>query len=149
MADWKVTVESIEVLSHYNADSLIVIKAGDRQYVAQSSLGYKTGDLVLQIPEKSVLPPALAEHFTGYLTGKDNNRVKSVKLRGEISDGVLLGLDAAAEFLVDGNGFTDSTDFWTNSYPSVDRSYLFSIEEYLPHLKIISKHYKQTKEEFS
>lgn len=52
---------------------------------------YKTGDYALYIPEASVLPEALIEELglVGRLSGSGKNRVKAVRLRGELSQGIV------------------------------------------------------------
>lgn len=87
MAHWKVSREIIELKPHYNADSLELAKAGSRQYVVKKGI-YNNGDVVISVPEKSILPEEIAEPFKNYLAV--NNRVRSTKLRGELSEGVLL-----------------------------------------------------------
>jgi RNA ligase (TIGR02306 family) len=90
MSTFKVTVEKLEILPHPNADALELAKVGEyRAVVAKGA--YKTGDWALYIPEQAVLPPELLEEIglTGKLAGKDKNRVKAIRLRGEISQGIV------------------------------------------------------------
>lgn len=91
MADFKVFKTQVIVFSHPNADKLELVKLGSYQCVAQKGL-YKNGDKVVFAPEKSVLPDSLAEPFKAYLKGKEKNRVGTVRLRGELSMGVVLPL---------------------------------------------------------
>jgi RNA ligase (TIGR02306 family) len=51
---------------------------------------FSTGDLVAYIPEQSVLSAVLLDEMglTGKLAGKDMNRVKAIKLRGVLSQGL-------------------------------------------------------------
>ncbi|MDL2345215.1 RNA ligase (ATP) [Deinococcus sp. MIMF12] len=57
---------------------------------------FREGDPIIIAPERAVLPPHLAERYvnadTGasYLHGPDKNRVGPVRLRGELSQGVIL-----------------------------------------------------------
>ena len=50
------------------------------------------GDIVVFIPPASDIPKDLAESLGSieYLGGKKKNRVKTVKLRGEISEGIII-----------------------------------------------------------
>ncbi|MGL5076984.1 MAG: RNA ligase (ATP) [Waterburya sp.] len=91
MADFKVFKTQAIVFSHPNADKLELVKLGNYQCVAQKGL-YRNGDTVIFAPEKSVLPENLAEPFKAYLKGKEKNRVGTVRLRGELSMGVVLPL---------------------------------------------------------
>jgi RNA ligase (TIGR02306 family) len=92
MAEWKVAMYETVVLEHPNADSLEVLKLGGFQCVVQKGT-FVTGQRLLFAPEKSVLPDELAEPFRKYLAGPNKDRVKSVRLRGEFSEGVILDLN--------------------------------------------------------
>lgn len=89
MAEWKVSREPVVVKPHYNADALELAQVGDYQLVVKKG-EFTTGDVVLFVPEKSVLPDNIAEPFRDYLVGPDKNRVKSIRLRGEVSCGIVL-----------------------------------------------------------
>jgi RNA ligase (TIGR02306 family) len=89
MSQWKVSKEKIEIFEHGNADTLSLGKVGSYQVVVQSGL-YKDGDTVVFAPEKSVLTGKIKEEFEKYLVGPENDRVKGVRLRGEISSGILI-----------------------------------------------------------
>lgn len=86
MANWMVFRSEVEVFPHPNADKLEVVKVGPRQMVAQKGQ-FKTGDVALLAPEKSILPPELAAGFT-YL--RPGHRVGAIALRGVRSEGVFL-----------------------------------------------------------
>lgn len=89
MAEWEISLAPIHLMPHPNADSLELAEANGRQFVVQKGL-YTEGDFVIVVPEKSLLPENLAVDFRPYLKGKEQNRVGITKLRGEISEGVLL-----------------------------------------------------------
>jgi RNA ligase (TIGR02306 family) len=89
MSNWKVSKEKIEIFSHPNADSLLIGKVGSYQVVVQKGL-YNDGDIVVFAPEKSILNGNIKTEFEKYLTGPNKDRVKSVRLRGEISSGVII-----------------------------------------------------------
>jgi RNA ligase (TIGR02306 family) len=91
MAEWKVATYEAVVLEHPNADSLELLKLGGFQCVVQKG-AFSSGQRLVFAPEKSVLPDALAEPFRKYLSGPNKDRVKSVRLRGEYSEGVILEL---------------------------------------------------------
>jgi hypothetical protein len=65
MANFAITKERVEVCPHSD-DTLALVKAGNRVYVLPKDL-YKTGDEVIHIPDKSILPPNLAAKFERYL----------------------------------------------------------------------------------
>jgi len=113
MADFKVEVIRIDdVVKHPDADTLwIVCIRGFRCIFAARAnegfnagrnevvLPYNKGDLVAYIPEGSVLPEELLKSMdfwkngSGTLAGTKGNRVKAVRLRGVVSQGILYRID--------------------------------------------------------
>ncbi len=104
MAFFGVTVEKIErVWEHKNADrlSLATMTGLAFQFVILKEQ-FVPGDKVIYFPVDSLLPSAVVDQLglTGKLAGADANRIKSVRLRGEISMGIVcrpetVGLDSA------------------------------------------------------
>ncbi|MFE7722593.1 RNA ligase (ATP) [Nocardia rhizosphaerihabitans] len=103
MSTLQVTAERLVVLPHPNADRLELAQVGlYRAVVAKGQ--FATGDHALYIPEQAVLPEELIAELglTGKLAGSQRNRVKAVRLRGEVSQGIvctpvaLSGVDLAA-----------------------------------------------------
>ncbi len=90
MSTFQVTIEQITVHPHPNADRLALAQVGLNRAVILKDQ-FQTGDYALYIPEAAVLPPELTEELglTGKLAGREKNRVKAVRLRGEISQGVV------------------------------------------------------------
>ncbi|GAB7187932.1 RNA ligase (ATP) [Kitasatospora sp. Ki12] len=103
MSTLRVTVEKLTVLEHPNADALELAQVGLYRAVVAKGV-YRTGDHAVYIPEQSVLPEELIAELglTGKLAGAAANRVKAVRLRGELSQGIvcrpaaLAGTDLAA-----------------------------------------------------
>jgi RNA ligase (TIGR02306 family) len=102
MSTLRVTAEVLTVHEHPNADALELAQVGlYRAVVAKGA--YRTGEAAVYIPEQSVLPAGLIEELglTGRLAGGESNRVKAVRLRGELSQGIvcrpkaLAGVDLA------------------------------------------------------
>jgi RNA ligase (TIGR02306 family) len=89
MSTWSVLKERIVLFPHPNADKLQLGKVGPYQVVVPRG-SYADGDVVLFVPEKSILTGAVKEAFSNYLVGPDKDRVKSISLRGEMSCGVIL-----------------------------------------------------------
>lgn len=91
MSTFAVLVRRIEVFPHPNADLLELAKVDDYRCVVKKG-EFKTGDLVAYIPEASLVPEALLAEMglSGRLAGPEKNRVKAVKLRGELSQGLVL-----------------------------------------------------------
>jgi RNA ligase (TIGR02306 family) len=106
MAIWKVATYEAVVLEHPNAEALEILKLGGFQCVVAKG-AYVSGQQLVFAPEKSVLPNGLAEPFRKYLSGEYKNRVKSVRLRGEFSEGVILELGENELELLAGFGLTE------------------------------------------
>lgn len=93
MATFEVTIEKIEVFPHPNADRLELARVGLYNIVVGKGT-WKTGDEVLYVPEFAILPEniTIALGLEGKLSGKAQNRVKPVSLRGALSQGVVAPL---------------------------------------------------------
>ncbi|MFI0719226.1 RNA ligase (ATP) [Streptomyces sp. NPDC021224] len=90
MSTLRVTAERLTITEHPNADALELAQVGlYRAVVAKGA--YRTGDFAVYIPEQAVLPdPLIGElGLTGRLAGSAANRVKAVRLRGELSQGIV------------------------------------------------------------
>ncbi|CAM5588316.1 RNA ligase (ATP) [Streptomyces pilosus] len=111
MSTLRVTAEVLTVHDHPGADALELAQVGLYRAVVASG-AYRTGDVAVYIPEQSVLPAGLIEELglTGRLAGKDRDRVKAVRLRGELSQGIVCRPKALADTdLV--RAAADGTDF--------------------------------------
>ncbi|GAB7107316.1 RNA ligase (ATP) [Streptomyces phaeofaciens JCM 4814] len=98
MSTLRVTAEVLTVHEHPNADALELAQVGlYRAVVAKGA--YRTGEAALYIPEQSVLPTGLVEELglTGRLAGGNSDRVKAVRLRGELSQGIVCRPRALAD----------------------------------------------------
>lgn len=89
MSNFRVSKQKISLFTHSNADSLQLGRVGSYQVVVQKGL-YNDGDEVIFAPEKSVLTGQIKSEFEKYLAGPNNDRVKAVRLRGEISSGIII-----------------------------------------------------------
>ena len=90
MATFEAKVYKLRIEEHPNADSLELAVVGDYRSIVRKGQ-FKTGDLGVYIPEAAVLPEWLIDELglTGKLAGKDKNRVKAIKLRGILSQGLV------------------------------------------------------------
>lgn len=90
MSALRVTAERLTIHPHSNADLLELAQVGLYRAVVGKGV-YQTGDWAIYIPESAVIPPALIEELglVGKLAGPDKNRVKAVRLRGELSQGIV------------------------------------------------------------
>ncbi|MGI5400031.1 RNA ligase (ATP) [Streptomyces sp. CA-135486] len=111
MSTLRVTAELLTVHEHPNADALELAQVGlYRAVVAKGA--YRSGDAAVYIPEQAVLPAELIEELglTGRLAGKASDRVKAVRLRGELSQGIVCRPRALADIDL-ARAATDGTDF--------------------------------------
>jgi len=93
MAFFGVTLEIIDTVRHHpNADrlDLATMKRMTFQFVVGRDQ-WKVGDSVLYFPVDSLLPAGIVEKLglVGRLAGSDKNRIKTIKLRGEVSQGLV------------------------------------------------------------
>jgi RNA ligase (TIGR02306 family) len=90
MSSLAVTIERLTIHEHPNADALELAQVGHYNAVVKKGQ-FKTGDYAIYLPEQAILPPELIEELglANYLAGKDKNRVKAARLRGEVSQGVV------------------------------------------------------------
>ncbi|MFE9677952.1 RNA ligase (ATP) [Streptomyces sp. NPDC006259] len=98
MSTLRVTAEVLTVHTHPDADALELAQVGlYRAVVAKGA--YRTGEAAVYIPEQSVLPAELIEELglTGRLAGGNADRVKAVRLRGELSQGIVCRPKALAD----------------------------------------------------
>jgi len=95
MSTYEVKIRQITLIEpHPNADKLELVAIGGYRAVVQKGI-HSVGDLILYIPDDSVftnLDIAVLLKVDSYLTGKQKNRVKAIKLRGIVSQGIVLPL---------------------------------------------------------
>lgn len=89
MATFAVKVVPVTIEPHHNADALEIARIGGYFSVVGKSV-YSSGDLVAYIPEQAIVPDAILEELglTGRLAGSKANRVKAIRLRGVLSQGI-------------------------------------------------------------
>jgi len=90
MATFECKVYELTIEPHNNADALELAVVGDYRSIVMKD-AFKTGDLGVYIPEGAVLPEWLIVELglEGRLAGKAKNRVKAIKLRGVLSQGLI------------------------------------------------------------
>lgn len=111
MSTLRVTAEVLTIHEHPNADALELAQVGLYRAVVAKGV-YRTGDTAVYIPEQSVLPSGLIEELglTGRLAGGNADRVKAVRLRGELSQGIVCRPRALADVDL-ARAALDGTDF--------------------------------------
>ncbi|MEU3339030.1 RNA ligase (ATP) [Streptomyces sp. NPDC006668] len=144
MSTLRVTAEVLTVHEHPNADALELAQVGlYRAVVAKGA--YRTGEAAVYIPEQAVLPAALIEELglTGRLAGPDSDRVKAVRLRGELSQGIVCRPKALADVdleraAVEGTDFAETLGItkWVPPIPPTMSGEVESAPDLLPWVDI-------------
>ena len=90
MADFQSNIYTITVKDHPDADKLELACVGDYNCIIQKD-SMVTGDLAAYIPEASIVPDKIISDLglEGRLSGKKKNRVKAIRLRGIVSQGLV------------------------------------------------------------
>jgi len=90
VATFECKVYKLTIEPHPNADAIELAKVGEYRSIVRKGQ-FKTGDLGVYIPEAAIVPDWLIEKMglTGRLAGKQKNRVKAIKLRGVLSQGLI------------------------------------------------------------
>ena len=96
MSTFEVPLTKIDkVWDHPNADKLQLasVKGMTYQFCIPKNR-YKPGDDIVYFPVDSLLPDEISERIgvKNYLAGSNKDRVKTIKLRGEISQGIVADL---------------------------------------------------------
>jgi RNA ligase (TIGR02306 family) len=97
MSEFIVDVRKVtRLLNHTNADKLSICNVEGLTFnVVVAKEHFKLGDLVVYFPVDSILPNDLVDYLglTGKLSGKNKNRITTIKLRGEPSQGFVCPLN--------------------------------------------------------
>lgn len=170
MSTFAVPLVQITIHDHPNADALDLAAVGGFRAVTMKGR-FKTGDWVAYVPEASVVPEWLLkqagfwneEKGKGMLAGGKGNRVKPMRLRGSLSEGIIIKPDVIdparpgvvcftrykEEYLLDPQGFKDAIDDeydengrldhvhshqWTS--PGMDLQHFFGITKYEPPIPV-------------
>lgn len=91
-----------KIYPHTNADKLELgqVEGMTYQFAVQKGL-YKVGGEVVYFPIDSVLPQELIQqqNIANFMAGKDKNRIKTCRLRGELSQGYVAPVESIKQFL--------------------------------------------------
>lgn len=98
MAVFECPVVRITLEPHPNAAAIEIARVGDFRSIVKKGQ-FRAGDLAVYLPEGAVLPAWLLQQLgfwnaageCGTLNGSAKNRIKAIKLRGVLSQGILLG----------------------------------------------------------
>lgn len=91
-----------EIKLHPNADALDIAVVDGWQLVTAKTNGFKAGDLVIYFEIDSWLPTEIAPFLSKgkeprVFEGVKGERLRTIKLRGELSQGLIIPIDAAPE----------------------------------------------------
>jgi RNA ligase (TIGR02306 family) len=130
MAELKVEVVKIDrIEEHPNADRMELAFVGGYQVCIQKD-SFVYGDLAVYIPVDSILPETLEAHIFGANSKVKLNkhRVRAIKLRGAMSQGMLVDIDSMQCYL----------DWSTKRHWPVDKDVtdLLNISKYQPPVKV-------------
>jgi RNA ligase (TIGR02306 family) len=110
VSDFEVLVRQVDdVIDHGNADRLSIVRLlGYEAITAKEEDGshrFQPGEKVIYVPEAAIVPEALLkergywneEKDIGMLAGKTGTRVKAIRLRGVLSQGLVWKLDVPGD----------------------------------------------------
>lgn len=123
---FEVVIRTLDIVTtHPNADKLELVRIGGYNAVVGKDI-FWAGDEVLYIPDEAVftnLNVAKELKCDAYLTGIDANRVKSIRLRGIVSQGICIPVKVFYDFI---NAHYPTTEI----YQGKDFKELLQIEKY-------------------
>ena len=95
----------LRIEPHENADALELAAVGGYRAVVVKGR-FQTGDLAVYVPEGSVVPEYLQERLgvAGRLAGSQKNRVTAIRLRGVLSQGLVVPTEADGTLTNDEGG---------------------------------------------
>lgn len=104
MSEFKCEVVRVQIEPHPQADQIEIVKVGDYQSIVRKGQ-FVTGSLAVYIPEQAVLPEWLLKEMglwdeakqKGGLAGSLGNRVKAARIRGVVSQGLMLAVEPYSE----------------------------------------------------
>lgn len=153
MSEFKVEIVKIDKIdSIENADFIEVAKIADYKSIVKKGQ-FEQGDLAVYIPESSIVPDWLLKRLglEGKLAGSNKNRVKAVKLRGTLSQGILYPLikrtiqDELYPEITNQEWtlYTENPEWFKSVPPAIDKNYvgvyegldvasILGIEKYVP-----------------
>lgn len=99
MAEFEAKVYRLTIEEHPNADAIELARVGDYLSIVKKGQ-FQTGDLGIYIPEAAVCPDWVITDLglEGRLAGKQKNRVKAIKLRGILSQGLIYPLERHPDY---------------------------------------------------
>lgn len=127
-------VVRLEIEEHPNADALELAAVGGYRAVVKKGQ-IRSGDLAVYIPEGSIVPDYLLERLglRGMLAGKDKNRVKAIRLRGALSQGLVVPVESGFPDMDNAQPYARNENGGTRGVSEGDDLAAFlGIEKYVP-----------------
>ena len=133
MSDFQVPVVRLVIKPHPNADKLEIAEVGGYQCIVGKG-DFKTDDFAVYIPEAAIVPDDLIEKLglTGRLAGPKHNRVKAIKLRGILSQGLVCPVDHLPISVIDDYQVDKDTKTLRVSFDGTDMAKALGITKYEP-----------------
>lgn len=90
MSKFETKAVTINIVGHPSADNLEIAQIDGYQSIVRKG-EYYSGQKLVYIPEQAIVPDNILDEMNlrGKLAGKDGNRVKAIRLRGVVSQGLL------------------------------------------------------------
>ena len=145
MAEFEVKIRSVKIEEHPDADAIEIAQVDDYRSVVRKGQ-FQTGDLAAYIPENSVLPDSLVIEMglQGKLAGAESNRVKAIRLRGVLSQGLIWPVPGAVlgDNVAEQLGITKYIpqvphDMQGEMYPAPGMTISFDIEDIKKYPKVL------------
>ena len=145
MAEFQVKIRALQIEEHPDADAIEIARVDGYLSVVRKGQ-FQSGDIAAYIPENSVLPDWLIAEMglVGKLAGAELNRVKAIRLRGVLSQGLLWPVEGAAlnEDVTDRLGVTKHIpriphNMQGEMYPVPGMTVSFDIEDIKKYPKVL------------
>lgn len=130
MSSFEVAARSITIEPHPDADAIEIAKIDGTEYVSivRKDAGFKTGDVIIYIPEQAIVPETLlremgmwdTEKGKGGLAGSKGDRVKAIRLRGVFSQGLVYAPSGRLDDLELGHDYAEElgVEKWVPAVPT-------------------------------
>lgn len=140
-----VKVVQLNIQEHSNADTLEIAQVRGYQSIVRKGQ-FETGDLAVYIPEQAIVPEWILrrlnlwddEKAKGKLAGSNGDRVKAIKLRGTLSQGLIFPLEYVYNPTVQQEDWKVmlecGNEYWVN--PDEDVTDLLGITKWEPPIPI-------------
>jgi len=133
------TIRRVEAITPIpNADAIECVNVGGWKVVAQKGL-YQVNDLACYLEIDSWVPTGIAPfltkpgHYPKVFEGVEGERLKTIKLRGQVSQGLLLPINTLAHtIVVDGYEYAFNMVMWTEGEDVTEHLGILKWEKPIP-----------------